>query len=604
MEISISNITKSYSVFDVLRGVTFVVNKGDKIGIVGANGCGKTTLFRIIKGTEYPNSGEIHIKKNTKIGYLDQIPDYQETVEEVLYQAFEDILLKKASLTKLEKDLSDNPQDSDLLRIYGQAQEEFENIGGYDVDNEYNKIVRGLKIHSHLLSKPFKMLSGGEKSRVVLGKILLEKPDILLLDEPSNHLDLQSISWLESYLQAYDGSVMIISHDRYLLDKVTTRIINIERGKAITYSGNYSFYVQEKARKMEEQWKLYKAQQKKIKKMEEQIERYRIWGRMRDSDKMFRMAKQIEHRLDRLDKIDKPFKNKEINMSFDRIGRTGNEVITFKNYEKSYNTKLLDKTNFIIRYQDRAFLLGRNGTGKTTIFRSILKEIEYDGEIKITPRAKIGFLSQEIIYPHPKKTILQEFTDSVPMSTGEARSKLAKFLFFGDEVYKSIGSISGGEKSRLELCKMVNNDTNVLLLDEPTNHLDIESKEMLEQTLLDYPGTMFIISHDRYFINRLSDYILCIEDCNINKYEGDYDIYFEKKEKKIVKKSSSKPKRETKKNDYSKEILELETKIIKVEEEISLELKNDSPDFTLIDELVKRKTELESEYDSYIKKLI
>ncbi|QVK21269.1 ABC-F family ATP-binding cassette domain-containing protein [Mycoplasmatota bacterium] len=600
MDLSVNNITKSFAIYDVLKGVSFHINTGDKIGIVGANGSGKTTIFKVIKGFETPDSGEIFVRKGLKIGYLDQIPEYKETVTEVLYQAFTEILSDKERLNQLEKELSENPLDEKVLMRYGRAQEKFNDIGGYEIETEFNKIIKGLNISKVLLDKPFSILSGGEKSRVILGKILLEKPDILLLDEPSNHLDLQSISWLEGYLQKYKGSVLIISHDRYLLDRITNKIINIELGRAKVYHGNYSFYVKEKAKLMDTLWKSYANQEKKIKKMEDQIERFRIWGRMRDSDKMFRRAKTIEKKLDKMHKLDKPLIQKTFNLNFNNIGRTGKEVIKIENYSKSFDSLLLDNVNFTVRYTDRAFLIGKNGTGKSTIFKSILNEMDYQGKITLSGKTKIGVLSQEIVYQYPNRTILQEFRNSNPMTVGEARNKLASFLFYGDDVFKAVGDISGGEKSRLELCKMVNSDTNLLLLDEPTNHLDVESKEMLEQALLDYPGTLFIISHDRYFINKLSHYILCIEDKKINRYDGDYDIYFEKKEIKSKVKKIQKIRPTNIEKDYTKDIEKIENLIIQCEDIISNELTKEKPDFKLIETQIYEKELYEQEYEALI----
>ncbi len=600
MDLSANNLTKSFSIYDVLKGVSFHVNHGEKIGIVGANGCGKTTVFKIIKGLETADSGEVFIKKGLKIGYLDQIPEYEETVTEVLYQAFTEIISERERLNFLEKELAENPHDEKLLKTYGHAQDKFSDIGGYEIETEFNKIIRGLNIPDHLLNNPFSLLSGGEKSRVILGKILLEKPDILLLDEPSNHLDLQSISWLEGYLQKYKGSVLIISHDRYLLDRVTKKIINIEMGKAKVYHGNYSFYVKEKSKHMEALWKIYGNQEKKIKKMEEQVERFRIWGRMRDSDKMFKKAKVIEKRLEKMEKMEKPFANKNFKLNFSDVGRTGKEVIKVEDYSKSFEKSLLDNVSFTVRFMDRAFLIGKNGTGKSTIFKSIMNEMDYGGKITVATKSKIGVLSQEMVYENPNRTILQEFRNSNPMTIGAARSKLASFLFFGEDVFKAIGDISGGEKSRLELCKMVNSDTNLLLLDEPTNHLDIESKEMLEQALLDYPGTLFIISHDRYFINKLSSYILCIEDKKINRYDGSYDIYFEKKEikSKIKKARLKRPKNTVR--DYTKEIENIEQQILHCDRIVSEELKKKEPDFWLIEKQIFEKDLYETEYEELI----
>lgn len=602
MDLSVKNIKKSFSIFDILDGVSFHVNTGEKVGIVGPNGCGKTTLFKIIMGTEKQDDGEVFIRKGAQVGYLDQIPEYDNTVREVLWQAFSSILEEQKKLQAQEQKMIAHPEDEGILKTYGLMQEQFESIGGYEIETEFNKIIKGLNIPESFLDRDFSLLSGGEKSRVVLGKILLEQPDLLLLDEPTNHLDLDSIAWLEGYISKYKGSVLIISHDRYLLDKVTTKIINIEQGRAKVYKGNYSFYVQEKAAFMEQMWKNYKAQERKIKRMEDQIERFRIWGKMRDSDKMYRRAKELEKRLDRIDRMDKPFEGRSLKFKFDDKGRTGNEVIKVENYSKAFDEVLLDDVSFTVRYGDKAFLIGKNGTGKTTLFKSIMGTTDFDGQIKVTPRAIIGNLSQEIHYEDTKLRIIDEFRRVHNVGQGEARNLLAKFLFYGDEVFKSVGDISGGEKSRLELCKMVNSDANVLLLDEPTNHLDIDSKEMLEQTLLEYPGTMLIISHDRYFINKLSDYILCLEDKSVNKYEGDYDEYFNRKAVKETrqKKVRVKPKQA---RNFDAELKEIELKITTLEETMADELKQDFPNYKKFKQWEDEKEQLELEYMAVIEEM-
>jgi len=602
MDLSVKNITKSFSIFDILDGVSFHINTGEKVGIVGPNGCGKTTLFKIIIGNEKQDSGEVFIRKGAQVGYLDQIPEYDNTVREVLWQAFASILEEQKKLQKVEQQLIDNPESESILKTYGLMQEQFESIGGYEIDTEFNKIIKGLNIPESFLDRDFRLLSGGEKSRVVLGKILLEQPDLLLLDEPTNHLDLDSIAWLEGYISKYKGSVLIISHDRYLLDKTVTKIVNIEHGKARVYKGNYSFYVQEKAAYMEQLWKNYKSQERQIKRMEDQIERFRIWGKMRDSDKMYRRAKEIEKRLDRFDKMDKPFEGRSLKFNFADKGRTGNEVIKIENYSKAFDEVLLDDVSFTVRYGDKAFLIGKNGTGKTTLFKSILGTTDFEGEVKITPRAKIGNLSQEIHYENTKMSIIQEFRRVHNVGEGEARGLLAKFLFYGDEVFKSVGDISGGEKSRLELCKMVNSDANVLLLDEPTNHLDIDSKEMLEETLLEYPGTMLIISHDRYFINKLSDYILCLENKNVNRYDGDYDQYFDRKKDKQVRVKKMRQKKVITRN-FEKEMEELEKQISNVETLMAEELKQNVPNYKKFDEWVLEKEHLEKLYLEVIEEM-
>lgn len=599
MIVSLSNIKKSFNIFNVLENITFHINEKDKIGIVGINGCGKTTLFKIITGQEKQDSGDVFIRKNIKVGYLDQIPNYDMLVRDVLYLAFKKVLKKKEQLDKLTNELKTN-SDEKIINRYTNLHEEFMEIGGYDIDVEFRKIVTGLKINEDLLQRNFETLSGGEKSRVILGKILLEKPDLLLLDEPTNHLDLQSIIWLENYLSRYDGAVLVISHDRFLLDRIVNQIVNIENGKSHIYKGNYSYYIKEKAVRMDSLWKEYAKQNKKIKKMEDQIERYRIWGKMRDSDKMYRRAKELEKRLDRMDKLDKPFQNRMLKFNLSPAGRVGNEAIKVKELGISFDSKnILKNVTFTIRYGDKAFLIGDNGSGKTSIFNALMQNIPHEGEVKFTAKAKIGRLQQEVSYPVPTMTVLQEYRREKNIGDGEARKHLAQFLFWGDDVFKQVNEISGGEKTRLELCKLVNSDTNILLLDEPTNHLDIDSKEMLENNLSEYKGTLLVISHDRYFIGKLADYTLVLDEGTLLHDYDDFDDFHQnrkKDEEKLTLPPKKKKPRRVKKVDYQKKIDDLESKLTSIALEIDETLKEPMPDYDKIAALIEEKEELEEVY--------
>ena len=593
MDLSVQHIKKSFGIYHILSDVSFLINQGDKVGVVGANGCGKTTLFKILAGFESPDEGEIAKRKGIKLSYLDQIPEYQSTVQDALLEAFTYLLEKKAALEEMATSLNSSSTQQQI-RKYGAMQEEFERIGGYDIDTNLQRIIKGLKIDETWLNRPFSSLSGGEKSRVVLAKLLLEEPDVLLLDEPTNHLDLQSIEWLEQYLSKLKSTVMVISHDRVLLDHFAQKIINIEQGKARVYHGNYTAFIQQKALYMESLWNEYMAQNKMIKRMEEQIERYRIWGRMRDSEKMYKRAKELEHRLERVERLDKPFEQKSIKLQLDTNNRTGRDVLTIEKLSKSYNESILSEVDAQIYYKDRVFIVGNNGAGKTTLFRCIIGEESYEGKIRLGSKVKLGTLNQEILYTDSYQRVVDQFREHVPCGEGEARNKLAQFLFFGDDVYKQVSTLSGGEKSRLELSILVNSDSNVLLLDEPTNHLDIESKELLETALLDYEGTLIIISHDRYFINKIADYIYVLENKKLKYFNGNYEEYskninvLEKpKEKKQNKKIPEKKKKET------KEVIDYAALIEEIDNNVADELSTISPDYNKIGDWIKEKERLE-----------
>lgn len=614
MEISFNKVSKSYSGFSILKDITFHINKGEKIGVVGRNGCGKTTLFKLITGAENVSSGEIFISKGLKVGYLDQIPEYDCTVKEVLFQAFKGLLELEENISELERKMSSYQDDMNkIMERYGVLQEKFSLLGGYEIESRMNKICSGLKIKEEWFKREFKQLSGGEKSRVVLGKILLENPDILLLDEPSNHLDFLSIQWLENYLLQYKGTILIISHDRYLLDKVVNKIINIDRGVSYIYHGNYSFYVKEKKHLMEIQESQYQNYQKKVKSMEDAIRRFRHWGAISDNEMMFKKAKNMEKRLERLEKVDKPNEGKKMNLNFSKTGKIGNDVFLIENVSRSFGPLILfNNLNLHVRSGEHSILVGKNGSGKSTLFKALLGEKIIDsGQITVSPSAKIGYLKQEINYDNPNLSVLEQFRLNTNFTEGEARYILARFMFQKDTVFKKVSSLSGGEKSRLEICKLIYTPANVLLLDEPTNHLDIEAREVLEEALMEYKGTLFIISHDRYFINKIADYILELENKRISRFEGDYDYYFQKKQelnntsinqngessRKINKKPIANNKKTIDRQKLiSNKILEIEEKITYVDKQIDEELKHESPDYENIRKLVNEKDSLEGEY--------
>jgi ATPase subunit of ABC transporter with duplicated ATPase domains len=555
IELNVHNITKFYGANKIFHQISFEVKTGERIGFIGQNGCGKTTMMKIIMGLEDYQEGEIHIRKDAKIGYLNQIPIYEDstTTLDVIRSAFENVQLIIMQMKHYEEQLgflTGNELDKALVQ-YSKLSEQYDLSGGYEIETRMNKITEGLHINDSMKDMLFDQLSGGEKTRVILAKILLEEPDILLLDEPTNHLDLSSIEWLEGFLKDYKGSVLVISHDRFFLDLVVGKIIEMEFDSAEVYLGNYSYYMVEKERRFLLEYKNYQNQQKKIDRMERQIERYRIWGEMRDSDKMFRRAKELEKRLDKIDVLDKPILQKrKIRLNQNSAARTGKIVLELQDICKGFTAKnLVQNVNFSIFYQDSTCLIGKNGCGKTTLLRLILGELEPDhGIIKLGAQVKIGYLPQNVIYPDEELTILEYFTRLHNITNGEARSILAKVLFVKDDINKKIKSLSGGEKSRLRLCSLTFEGVNFMILDEPTNHLDIDSREVLEETLTDFDGTLLFVSHDRYFINKVADKIITLENGEVKIYPGDYTYYLEESQKEMTNQTLPKV-REKEKND-------------------------------------------------------
>ena len=456
----------------------------------------------------------------------------------------------------------------------------------------------------------------------MLGKILLESPDILLLDEPSNHLDVSSIEWLEGYLKSYKGTVIVISHDRYFLDRVVTKIVEIEDGETSFYNGNYSYYVKEKQRRVFEAFEAFKDQQKKIKAMEKAIKQLRQWAIQADNEKFFKRAESMQKRLDKMDKVDKPLIDQpKIKLDFAEADRSGKDVVSIKGIYKSFEEKrVLEDLYLDIRYGESTALIGDNGSGKSTIIKSILGEVIPDrGEIKLGSNTKIGYLPQNIIFNNEELTVLEAFREDITISEGEGRGILAKFLFYGERVFKKVKNLSGGEKSRLKLCKLIQNHINLLILDEPTNHLDIDSREMLEEALEEFKGTILFISHDRFFINKLAERICAIEDKKIINYYGGYEYYKEKKNEFIQNKIEAPKEEKINKPKYSektkkqvdinklKKVERLENTIQDLEgklKDIDIEMQNNGAEYEKLLELEKEKANIQEQLDITIEKWI
>jgi len=529
IECSIKNISKSFGADKIFENISFEIKTNEKIGLIGPNGVGKSTVLKILMGKE-DYMGTIAFKKGVIPGYLEQSPeyDYSHTGASVLNLAFEEISLIKLKMEKLEVLMIDSYEIERIMEEYAELQTQYELLGGYEIQEKLSKVIKGLKINDSMLKTSFNSLSGGEKTKIILGKILLEEPPLLLLDEPSNHLDLSTMEWLENYISEYNGAVVIVSHDRYFLDKAVNKIIELSANKAYVFHGNYSYFVEEKRKRYENELKEYKQNQKDIKKVEDQIKRYRIWGAMRDSDKMYAQAKQLERKLDKMEKLDKPIlENKRIKLSTKEAKRTGKDVLFADNLSKSFgNQNLFTNLDLKVFYRDSIGIIGDNGCGKSTLLKILLSKIKPDmGIVKYGTNINMGYIAQDITFDDEDKSILEYFQYKYNINNSTARFELSKVLFTGDDVFKKIRVLSGGEKSRLRLCSLMYEKVNLMVLDEPTNHLDIESREILEDILRDYIGTIVFVSHDRYFISKIAKKINVLQDGKLEKYNGNYEYY-------------------------------------------------------------------------------
>ena len=535
IEIELKNVGKYFGSNLVLKDISFNIEQGERVGIVGKNGSGKSTIFSIISKEENLYSGEVFIKKGAKIGYLEQIPTYSSCkVDDVLNSAFNHLEKIEKELRLLEEEMTKYDNLDKVLKKYSLLQEKYESLGGYEIEIQKSKVCEGLGISDDFRNMEFEFLSGGEKTITMLAKILMEKPDILLLDEPTNHLDLGAIEWLEKYLKEYSGTVVLISHDRYFLDSVVTKIVEIENLESFVYSGNYSKYLKTKEENLEIAVHNYKNQQKQIHKMEESIKNLRIFSRDGQNEKFVKRANSMQKRLDKMDKLERPNTKKDnMKLSINTGSRSSGDLVIMKNGSKSFDDKtILKDACFFLTYQERVALIGKNGCGKSTFINILLGEESLDsGEIKVADNKALGYLSQNIEFKNKDMTVLEFFRDGITISEGESRQYLAKYKFTKESVFKKVGNLSGGEKVRLILSKMLFNDINFIILDEPTNHLDIESVEVLEKALLEFKGTMLFISHDRYFINKIAQKVVELRDYKFYEYLGDYDYYREKRQK-------------------------------------------------------------------------
>ncbi|HDR6317797.1 TPA: ABC-F type ribosomal protection protein [Bacillus thuringiensis] len=538
---SVNNVTKSFGGNIIFENISLEIKNGERVGLVGRNGSGKTTIFQLLTGMESLDAGAIHMKKGTRIGHVAQIPKFDEgmTVYDVLSSAFKAEKELEREMRTLEKNMAEEQETFALQKLmerYGVIQEKFAFLDGYEIEANMMKVANGLQV-TELFPRSFLELSGGEQTKVSLAYMLLQKPDLLLLDEPTNHLDLFAVEWLEQFLKEYNGTVMVISHDRYFLDEVVTKIFDLEDGEIHVYHTNYSQFVEEKEERLLQEFQTYQEQQKKIKKMKEAIKRLREWANQANppNEGLHKRARSMERALERIEKLKKPIlERKQMGLQFEGKERSGKDVVVMKEVSKGFADHLLfNEANLHVRFQERAAIVGRNGTGKTTLLKLLLEEIEPDaGEIRIGSSVKIGYLSQHA-YGNMKSNVLEAFREYVAVTEGEARHILAKFLFYGPAVFKKVTQLSGGEKMRLRLAQLMYQDINFLILDEPTNHLDIESREVLEEALEQYNGTILAVSHDRYFLNKLFEKTYWIDEHKLFEFAGNYAWARQKWEKKL-----------------------------------------------------------------------
>ncbi len=558
MILSCQNITKTFVDKTVLRDISFHIEDQEKAAIVGINGAGKSTLLKIIMNEMEADHGLVTLSKGKTIGYLAQHQEqvFHNTIYDEMLSVKQEIIDLDRKIRQLEQNMSglSGTELEQVLNLYTKATHRFEQLNGYAYKSEITGVLKGLGFKEEEFSKRISTLSGGQKTRVALGKLLLSKPDIILLDEPTNHLDMNSISWLETFLMNYHGAVLIVSHDRYFLDKVVTKIIEISNTHARTYRGNYSDFVTKRDQIRAIEWKEYEKQQQEIKHQEEVITKLKQFNR----EKSIKRAESREKMLDRIERLERPVEiDTNMKLKLEPSTISGSDVLTVEELSKSYgNHTLFKDLNFEIKRGEKVALIGENGTGKTTILKMINKYVSKDtGIIRLGSRVKIGYYDQEQQVLHDEKTIFQEISDSYPSLTNtRIRNVLAAFLFRGEDVFKLIKSLSGGERGRVSLAKLMLSSANFLILDEPTNHLDIFSKEVLEDALSQYTGTVFYVSHDRYFINKTATRILELNQEHLDEYKGNYDYYLQKKEESQAREilSASKPPIESEKDSEVK----------------------------------------------------
>ena len=604
VDIQVTNLTKFFTIGEnLLEGLSFEIQEGECVAILGRNGCGKTTLLKILTGEMDYDEGEVYVNPNKRIGLISQIPRFPEgyTVEDVLRSAYSAVMAAKRKMEILEKAMVQG-SDEEMLREYDNLVNRFQAGGGYEMDVEVDKICNGLGISPEQRVQDFDSLSGGEKTRVNLARLLLEKTDILLLDEPTNHLDLNSVEWLEGYINTFKGTVLAISHDRYFIDRIAKRVIEIVDGHAEFYSGNYSFYMDEKQARFDLQMKQYEQEQAKLKQLGYTVERMKGWGI--NNRTLYRRAMSIQHRMERIKKTEKPKTEKTMRATFGEKDFSGDVVFKLKNMSKAFGERtLFENVDLQVEGGERIAILGDNGTGKSTFIKCLLGEEDCGGKIQFGPTVKWGYLPQIIKFSHPERSLYDTMLYEKNCTPQVARDRLGQFMFSGEDVFKTVGTLSGGEQSRLRLCMLMDEKINLLILDEPTNHLDIASREWVEAAIEEFEGVLLFVSHDRYFIEKFAERIWLLEDGQIRDFRCGYQkfrsILEHEAAAKVItpaapKVKKEKPKGGTKEND--KLIRRLEREIEKQEKivaEYEPKIEAASADYQELTRLLEEKEEAE-----------
>ncbi len=604
-EITVSQLNKYYGENHVLRDLTFEIFKGERVGIVGPNGCGKTTLFKILADMLPYDSGQVFIDPSHRVGLLEQLPVYPAgiTVRQVLLEAFSHLYEMEREMRALENNMT-----GPAMTRYSRLSAEFETRGGYDMDTRYNIMTNGLSIPPDMQDRDFMSLSGGEKTRVNLARIMLSGTDILLLDEPTNHLDLDTIKWLEDYLRGFKGTAVVVSHDRYFLDRATNRTLEIEQGKITSYPGNYSYFVDRKREITEQLEAAKKRQDKEIERLSFTVERMKGWGL--GNKKVMRRAFAMEKRLNRIERIQTVRKQKKMHSQFTQADASGEEVFNIIGLTFGYDGPLTAPFDAQILKGERIALLGANGCGKTTLLKTILGDLPpVGGAVYPGAGVKCGYLPQVVSFDSPHLNLVDTMLYGTSCTTQQARDRLGSFLFSGEDVFKRVSALSGGEKTRLKLCLFMGAQVNTLFLDEPTNHLDISSREWLEDAIDDFSETMIFVSHDRYFIERFATRIWQVEKGEIIDFDGSYEAFLEKRQREEALKAAprtgvqerplpgEKPKgspqklAEKKQKERQRQIAALEIRLSEIETEMSVS----TQDYVLLSALLEEKTRLEEE---------
>ena len=609
IDISVKDLVKSFEIGNhLLDGLSFDINEGERVGIMGRNGCGKTTLFRILTGEISPDEGTVMIAPGKKLGLISQIPHYPAgyTVEDVLRTAFAPLLAMREKMTKLEHAMGTDASKQTLAE-YDRLSAAFASGGGYEMDVQTDKVCGGLGIPAEQRAQEFDRLSGGEKTRVNLARLLLEKTDILLLDEPTNHLDLKSTEWLEDYILKFRGTVLTISHDRYFLDRVVQRVIELSGGKAEFYSGNYSFYLEEKQNRFNLQLKQYEQEQAKLRQLGYTLERMKGWGI--NNRTLYRRAMSIQHRMERIAKTERPRTEKTLRARFDARDFFGDEMFTVKRLSKSFGDRtLFSDVNLEVKGGERIALLGDNGTGKSTFLRILLGEEPCDaGTVRFGPTVRYGYLPQIIRFEHPERSLYDTMLYEKNYTPQAARDRLGAFAFSGEDVFKSVSTLSGGEQSRLRLCMLMDDKINLLVLDEPTNHLDIASREWIECAIDEYEGTLLFVSHDRYFVDKFAIRVWELENGVIRDFKCGYAKYRSIKAHEQMNpqqapaprpEKKEKPRNPDKQNERKLRALEREIEAMEQRlADFDAQISQTGADYQALSQLMEERQALESELD-------